>query len=237
VRRAVIAAAVVFALAGCATSPAATPGALSGTVTVFAAASLTESFDEIAAAFEAEHPGVDVVLNYGGSSGLATQIAEGAPADVFAAASTAQLPDGTVFATNVLALAVPAGNPGDVSGLPDLARPELAIALCAVEVPCGAASATLLEQVGITASVDTFEQDVKAVLTKIEFGEVDAGLVYVTDVQAAGAAVEGIALAEAEPVAYPIAALSDSAAANAFVAFVLSETGQTVLREAGFGAP
>lgn len=228
-----LAAAVVLALAGCAMPPAPTPD----TVTVFAAASLTESFDEIAAAFEAANPGVDVVLNYGGSSGLATQIAEGAPADVFAAASTTQLPDGTVFATNALALAVPAGNPGGVTGLADLARPELAIALCAVEVPCGAASATLLEQAGITASVDTSEQDVKAVLTKIELGEVDAGLVYVTDVRAAGAAVEGIALPEAELVAYPIAALTDSEAAAAFVAFVLSDAGQAILREAGFGAP
>lgn len=232
-RPAVLAAAVVFALAGCAMPPASTPD----TATVFAAASLTESFDEIAAAFEESHPDVDVVLNYGGSSGLATQIAEGAPADVFASASTQQLPDGTIFATNVLALAVPAGNPGGVTGLADLARPELAIALCAVEVPCGAASATLLEQSGIIASVDTLEQDVKAVLTKIELGEVDAGLVYVTDVRAAGAAVEGIALPEAEPVAYPIAALTDSEAAAAFVAFVLSDAGQAILREAGFGAP
>lgn len=228
-----LAAAVVIALAGCAAPPASTPDPL----TVFAAASLTESFDEIAAAFEAANPGIDVVLNYGGSSGLAAQIAEGAPADVFAAASTTQLPDGTVFATNELALAVPAGNPGDVTGLADLARPELAIALCAVEVPCGAASATLLEQAGITASVDTSEQDVKAVLTKIELGEVDAGLVYITDVRAAGAAVESIALPEAEPVAYPIAALTDSEAAAAFVAFVLSDAGQAILREAGFGAP
>lgn len=231
-RLAVLAAAVVFALAGCAMPPTSTPD----TVTVFAAASLTESFDEIAAAFEESHPDVDVVLNYGGSSGLATQIAEGAPADVFASASTQQLPDGTIFATNVLALAVPAGNPGGVTGLADLARPELAIALCAVEVPCGAASATLLEQSGIIASVDTLEQDVKAVLTKIELGEVDAGLVYVTDVRAAGAAVEGIALPEAEPVAYPIAALTDSEAAAAFVAFVLSDAGQAILRKAGFGA-
>lgn len=234
-RRVALAAAVVVALAGCATPPA--PGTPSGTVTVFAAASLTESFDEIAAAFEEANPGVDIVLNYGGSSGLATQIAEGAPADVFASASSTQLPDGTVFATNVLALAMPEGNPGDISGLADLARPELAIALCAVEVPCGAASATLLEQAGITASVDTVEQDVKAALTKIELGEVDAGLVYVTDVRAAGAAVEGIALPEAEPVAYPIAALTDSDAAAAFVAFVLSDAGQAILRAAGFGAP
>ncbi len=233
----------VLALAGCAApAPEPTPtDDLSGTVTVFAAASLTESFDAIAAAFEAEHPGVDVVLNYGGSAGLATQIVEGAPADVFASASPKTMADvsdsATPFATNVLELAVPAGNPGDVTGLADLARPELAVALCAVEVPCGAAAATLLADTGITASVDTYEQDVKAVLSRIELDEVDAGLVYVTDVLAAGDQVEGIPLPEAKPVAYPIAALTESQAAAAFVAFVLSDAGQRILRDAGFGAP
>ena len=230
--RAVAALAVLLLLTGCSA-----PAADTRTVTVFAAASLTESFDAITAAFEAENPGVDVVLNYGGSSGLATQIAEGAPADVFAAASPGVLPEGTPFATNVLELAVPADNPGDVTSLADLVRPELAVALCAVEVPCGAAAATLLTDAGIAASVDTYEQDVKAVLSKIELGEVDAGLVYVTDVLAAGDRVQGIALPEATPVAYPIAALTDSEAAAAFVAFVLSAAGQRILQDAGFGAP
>lgn len=224
-----------LALAGCSapTDP--------NTVTVFATASLTESFTEIATAFERENPTLDVVLSFASSSALAAQIAEGAPADVFASANPQTMEaisdDAVLFATNVLALAVPAGNPGDVTSLADLARPELSIALCAVEVPCGVAAQAALEAAGVVPSVDTLEPDVKAVLTKIELGEVDAGLVYVTDVRAAGAAVEGIALPEAEPVAYPIAALTDSEAAAAFVAFVLSDAGQRILRKAGFGAP
>lgn len=230
--RPAVALVAVLALAGCAA-----PASDARTVTVFAAASLTESFDAIAAAFEQEHPGVHVVLNYGGSAALAAQIAEGAPADVFAAASPALLPEGTSFATNALELAVPTGNPGGVASLADLARPELVVALCAVEVPCGAAAATLLADAGITASVDTFEQDVKAVLSKVELGEVDAGLVYVTDVLAAGDRAQGIELPDAKPLAYPIAALTESEAAAAFVAFVLSDAGQRILAEAGFGAP
>ncbi len=218
-------------------------------MTVFAAASLTESFAEIEAAFEAAHPEVDVVLNFGGSSGLATQIVEGAPADVFAAASPATMAtvvdaglaaDPVDFATNVLELVVPAGNPGGVVDLTDLANPDLAVALCAVEVPCGAAAAKALEAAGVVPSVDTYEQDVKAVLTKVELGEVDAGLVYVTDVQAAGDQVEGIELPDAPVVAYPIVLVSESAnaeAAQAFIEWVLSDEGQAVLAAAGFGAP
>ncbi len=233
-------------LAGCAASPEPEPtasvDALSGTVTVFAAASLSGSFEEIKEAFIAENPGVDVVFSFGGSSGLATQLNEGAPADVFAAASPATMasvddvPDSEVFATNVLEIAVPAGNTGGIEGLDDFADPDKAIALCAVEVPCGAASATLFETEGITPSVDTYEQDVKAVLTKVELGEVDAGLVYVTDVQEAGDGIEGIEV-DSAPVDYPIVALTDSEAAAAFIAFVLSEKGQTILAAAGFGAP
>ena len=241
-------------LAGCSTpqptpSETVTADTLQGTVTVFAAASLTESFAEIEAAFEAAHPNVDVVLNFGGSSGLATQIVEGAPADVFAAASPSTM-DTVVdaglamapvnFATNVLELVVPAGNPGGVTSLADLANPDLTVALCAVEVPCGAAAAKALEAAGVVASVDTYEQDVKAVLTKVELGEVDAGLVYVTDVQVAGDEVEGIELPDAPIVAYPIALVSDSTnpeAARAFIEWVLSEDGQSVLAAAGFGAP
>lgn len=237
-----------LALAGCAAQPVTgADDALGGTVTVFAAASLTESFDAIATRFEAEHPGVDVVVNYGGSSALATQIVEGAPADVFAAASGTTMEavgdlavDPAVFATNTLQIAVPVGNPGGVTGLADLARPDLAVALCAVEVPCGAAAKTALDDAGVAASVDTFEQDVKAVLTKVELGEVDAGLVYVTDVTAAGDHVEGITLPDAPATAYPIAALRDSAnpdAATAFVEYVQSGRAQGILAAAGFGAP
>jgi molybdate transport system substrate-binding protein len=217
---------LLLALAGCAPAPQERE-----TVTVFAAASLTGSFEQIADAFEAENPDVDVVFNFGGSSGLATQIEEGAPADVFASASTAQL-SGDIFATNSLEIAVATGNPGGITGLEDFANPDKLIALCAVEVPCGAASDKLFTEASITPSVDTYEQDVKAVLTKVELGEVDAGLVYVTDVLEAG--VDGIPV-DSAPVSYPIAALTKQG--NAFVAFVLSAKGQDILRKAGFGTP
>ena len=244
----------VLALAGCSTpAPAPTQTAaadtLSGTVTVFAAASLTDSFQAIADAFTEEHPEVTVTFNFGGSSGLATQIVEAAPADVFAAASPATMKtvtdaaltdgDPADFATNVLEIAVAKGNPGGITGLDDFADPDKTIALCAVEVPCGAAAAKLFESAGIVPSVDTYEQDVKAVLTKVELGEVDAGVVYATDVLGAGDAVEGIEV-DSAPVAYPIVALSASAnkgAAQAFVDFVLSSKGQSILKAAGFGAP
>lgn len=244
-----------LALTGCtATTPEPTPTAgdtLAGTVTVFAAASLTDSFQAIADAFTAEHPGVDMTFNFGGSSGLATQIVEGAPVDVFAAASPATMTtvtdaglatDPADFATNTLEIAVPTDNPGDVTGLADFANPDLAIALCAAEVPCGAAAAKALDAAGIVASVDTYEQDVKAVLTKVELGEVDAGLVYRTDILAAGTKVKGIEFPEAAVAIakYPIAALTAAPnpdAAAAFVAFVLSDAGQQILQKAGFGAP
>ena len=236
-----VVAVLALGLVGCSTPAPAPESTHSGTVNVFAAASLTGSFEEIAAAFEAENPNVDVVFNFGGSSSLATQIVEGAPADVFAAASPATMEASGAtgaqdFATNVLEIAVADGNPGAIEGLPDFADPERLIALCAVEVPCGAASAKLLEASGITPSVDTYEQDVKAVLTKVSLGEVDAGLVYVTDVLEAGSEVEGIEV-ESDPVAYPIVGLTDSEAAAAFISFVLSDKGQSILRAAGFGAP
>jgi molybdate transport system substrate-binding protein len=235
--------AAALLLAGCAATPGAQPTAspdeLSGTLTVFAAASLTEAFDELATAFERQHPSVDVVLSYGGSSALAAQLGEGAPADVFAAASedTMQLITDVyaVFATNTLEIAVPIGNPGGVTGLQDFADPALALALCAPEVPCGAAAQQLFAAAGITAAPDTLEQDVKAVLTKVELGEVDAGLVYRTDVRAGQ--VEGIAFPEAADAVnrYPIAPLTGLGAA--FADFVLSEDGQAVLGDHGFGAP
>lgn len=254
-----------LALAGC-SAPAQEPtntravgddtlngtGTLSGTVTVFAAASLTDAFTAIAQSFNEENPDVQIVFNFASSSGLATQIVAGAPVDVFAAASSttmatvtdAALTEGepVVFVRNSLEIAVPAGNPGGVTGLADFADLELAIALCEPAVPCGAASVTVLERGGVAASVDTLEQDVRAVLTKIELGEVDAGLVYKTDVLSAGDAVEGIEFAEAAAAIgrYPIVQLVDSAnpeAAAAFIAFVLSPGGQEILMDAGFGAP
>ena len=246
--------ALVIALTGCATAtpePAATDDALSGTINVFAAASLTESFAEIADAFTETHPDVDVVFNFGGSSALAEQIVQAAPADVFAAASPATMAtvtdaalaaDPVPFVTNTLEIAVPVGNPGEVTGLADFTNPDLSIALCAVEVPCGAAAAKVFDATGLTPAVDTYEQDVKAVLSKVELGEVAAGLVYTTDVIAAGDTVEGIEFPEAADAvgSYPIAVLNDAPnpeAADAFVAWVLSDAGQAVLSDAGFGAP
>ncbi|CAN5248170.1 molybdate ABC transporter substrate-binding protein [soil metagenome] len=257
-KRAVITAtALVLLLAGCsapAPVPTATPepDSLGGTVTVDAAASLTDTFKAIGAAFTAEHPGVTVTFNFGGSSGLATQIVQGAPVDVFAAASGATMKTVTdatlavgtpaVFVTNSLEIAVPADNPGKVTGLKDFANPALAIAVCAVEVPCGAAAKAVLDGAGITASVDTYEQDVKSVLSKVEVDEVDAGLVYKTDVLAAGAKVKGIDFPESATAVgkYPIALLAASKnrdAAQAFIDYVLSPQGMKILTDAGFDTP
>ena len=252
-----IALAAIVALAGCATKAGSQPDApaptdaAAATVTVFAAASLTEAFDELAERFESTHPNVEVVLNSGGSAALAQQIVEGAPADVFASAAEPPMQtvidaglasDAVVFATNTLELVVPAGNPGGVTGLDDLSRPELSVALCDVTVPCGAASEALLARQGVAASADTLESDVKAVLTKVVLGEVDAALVYRTDVIAAGGAVEGIEVPGAASVVnrYPIAAMTDAAdpdVAAEFVTFVTGPDGRAVLAAAVFGAP
>jgi molybdate transport system substrate-binding protein len=250
VRRIALAAVVLLALGGC-VSPAADAGAedADDRLTVFAAASLAGVFTELGDEFEAGHPGVTVAFEFGGSSGLAAQIVQGAPADVFAAASPETIRivvdaglarDPATFATNSLELVVPEGNPGAVTGLADLADPDLAIALCAAEVPCGAASASLLDDAGVAPSVDTLEQDVTAVLTRVRAGEADAGLVYRTDVLAAGDDVEGIEIAGADRATndYPVVALDGAGdTAGDFVAFVLSDEGLAVMEAAGFGAP
>ncbi len=226
--------------------------ALSGTLTVFAAASLTDVFTDLGEQFEADHPGLDVQFNFAGSSALATQLTQGAPADVFASANEAQMAvvadagladgDPAMFAANVLQIAVPAGNPAGVTGLADLAREELTVAVCAPQVPCGAAAEDVLAAAGVTAAPDTLEEDVRAALTKVELGEVDAALVYTTDVTAAGDAVEGIDVPEAEQVVndYPIATLADAPnpeAAAAFVELVRSDEGLQALAAAGFRTP
>lgn len=234
---------------GGAADPSASGDAVTGTVTVFAAASLTEAFEAAAKQFESDHPGVDVQFSFGGSSGLAEQILSGAPADVFAAASTttmqlvvdggANAAEPTLFAKNRLEIAVPPGNPGDIRGVADFADGDKLLAVCAPEVPCGAASQKLFETAGVDAKPDTLEQDVKAVLNKVELGEVDAGLVYRTDVRAAGDAVDAVEVPEAADIIndYPIVALKDAPnpdGGQAFVAFVLSDTGQRYLDDAGF---
>ena len=252
--------ALLAVLAGCAVPTDGAPGAsgdatgtaeLSGTLTVFAAASLTETFDLLAAEFERRHPSVEVVVNYGGSAALAQQIVSGAPADVFAAASGSTMrivqneglaADPVVFATNTLELVVPAGNPGDVSAIGDLARPELAVALCDPVVPCGAAAVAALDAAGVAAVPDTLEEDVKAVLTKVRLGEADAGLVYVTDVRAAGDDVEGIPIAAAEAAInmYPVSPVVNSPhpdLAAKWIELLTGRAGRAVLAEAGFGAP
>jgi molybdate transport system substrate-binding protein len=250
--------ALVFAACGgddeASSSTTGAPGvepALRGDITVFAAASLTDAFTELGATFESENQGVSAEFNFGASSALREQILAGAPADVFASANPSNMDkvvergaatDPQNFVTNRLQIAVPAGNQAGVSGLDDFADPDLLIGLCAEEVPCGEFGREVLTNAGLTASVDTNEPDVRSLLTKVEGGELDAGIVYVTDVLAAGDAVEGIDISTDENViaAYPIAALTDAAnaeVADAFVAFVLSDEGQGILGSYGFDAP
>jgi molybdate transport system substrate-binding protein len=250
--RGLAAAAGVLLLAGCSAGPSEPPSdPVRGTVTVLAAASLSGPLDQVAADFERAHPDVDVVISYGGSSALAEQIVSGAPADLFFSANESTMAtvseagltvDPQVLLTNVLEIAVPAGNPGGVTGLADFADPELVLALCDPAVPCGSAAEKLFEATGITPQVDTLEEDVKAALTKVRLGEADAALVYVTDVIAAGDDVEGIAVPEAFEVVnrYPIALLTDApnpVAAQALLDFVRSAAGRKVFTDAGFGTP
>jgi molybdate transport system substrate-binding protein len=219
---------------------------------VSAAASLADAFAEMEAAFEAENPGMDVVLNVAGSSALREQILEGAPVDVFASANLANMQqleqagelagDPAVFARNQMQIAVPSGNPGDVVGLEDFSRDQLLIGLCAEPVPCGELAREVLSRAGVTPAVDTDEPDVRALVTKIELGELDAGIVYATDVADSGRGVEGVDIPEESNVAavYSIAALKGTSSpdeAQAFVAFVQSERGQAILADYGFVPP
>jgi len=199
-------------------------------VRVFAAASLTDAFTEIAEAFVGE-----VTLSFAGSATLRAQIESGAPADVFASAD--ERDDGEPFALNTLEIAVPAGNPGGVTGLEDFADDGLLLGVCADEVPCGRYARAGLASAGVDAAIDTSEPDVRSLLTKIEAGELDAGIVYRTDVVASGAAVDGIAIPDDHNVAvtYPIAALTD--AGEDFVAFVRSDEGRAILAAHGFETP
>ncbi|MFC8597581.1 molybdate ABC transporter substrate-binding protein [Isoptericola sp. NPDC057191] len=248
-------AAAVAALAGCGAQPgddeAAAPGGGTTTLTVFAAASLKASFEDLAEQFEATHDGVDVQLSFAGSSDLVAQIQQGAPADVFASADTANMDklaaDDLVseprdFATNTLEIAVPPGNPAGVEDLADLADPDVKLVLCAPAVPCGAASAKVADAAGLDLRPVSEEQSVTDVLGKVIAGEADAGLVYVTDVAAAGDDVEGVELPESSSAVntYPIAPVADTdqaRLAHDFVDLVLSDDGQQTLAGYGFAAP
>jgi molybdate transport system substrate-binding protein len=220
-------------------------------ITVFAAASLTDAFNEVGTAFESANPGVDVMFNFAGSSALRDQILGGAPADVFASANPSTMQavvdggeasDPTTFAGNELQIAVPPGNPAGITGLADFAKADLLIGLCAEEVPCGDFGRQALANAGVTPSIDTNEPDVRSLLTKVESGDLDAGIVYRTDVLSAGDAVDGVDIpADQDVIAeYPIAALTHSGhgdVADAFVAFVRSDEGQAILAGYGFDAP
>lgn len=241
------------ALAACGTG--AGDGAASGTgksVTVFAAASLKTPFTALAEQFEAGNPGTTVTLSFAGSSDLATQISQGAPADVFASADTknmakvsdASLVEGSPrdFASNVLTIAVPPANPAAIASFADLARPGVRTVICAAQVPCGAAAKTVEKETGTMLKPVSEESSVTDVLGKVISGEADAGLVYVTDVKTAGAKVREIPFAESAKAVntYPIAALRTSRnkdLAAAFIAAVTGPEGQQLLRDAGFGAP
>lgn len=247
-------------LAGCTASPgtpttdsaapsSSSSAALSGTITVLAAASLTGTFTNLGKQFEAAHPGTRTIFSFGSSSTLATQVTNGAPADVFAAADettmdtvdrTGQAVGRTDFVSNTLEIAVPAGNPAKITGLKDFADASKKTVLCAKEVPCGSAAIRVFQAAKITPSPVSYETDVKAALTKVSSNEADAALVYTTDVKAAGNKVEGLPFPEAAGATntYPIATVKDSknpALATAFTQYVLSPHGQKVLTDAGFG--
>ena len=247
--------AVHLSACGTASQPATPAGAGNSpggaAITVLAAASLTEAFSQIGKGFEAKNPGTTVTFSFGSSATLATQVVQGAPADVFAAASPATMKivsDASAaeppmnFASNTLEIAVLNDNPHRIVGLQDFADDGKRIALCAPQVPCGAAAVKVFTAAKITPKPDTLEQDVKATLQKVASDEVDAALVYQTDIIAAGDQVDGIKFAEAQQAinTYPIAVLKssqNSAEAKAFVDYVLSLEGQAVLRKAGFANP
>jgi len=250
-----IAAALLFpTVAGCGSgsSDSASDGAEEITLTVYAASSLTSTFTELGKKFEASHEGVQVIFNFGGSSDLVAQLQQGAPADVFASADTANMEkalsadlvegDPVTFASNTLQIAVPPENPAGVTSFQDLAKAGTQVVVCAPEVPCGAAAQKVEESSGVTIEPVSEEQAVTDVLTKVESGEADAGLVYVTDVIAAGDKVMGVRFPESSAAVntYPLAALAASKNADLakeFAELVTGDAGQSVLAAAGFAKP
>jgi molybdate transport system substrate-binding protein len=251
--RLIVAAACALALPGCGSSSKST-GAdpVSGTVVVDAASSLKDTFTVLATSFEAAHPGSKVTLNFGGSDTLAAAITGGAPVDVFAAASAKTMTTVTAagdgvgtpvtFAKNELEIAVPPSNPAKIASLADTVKSGVKLVTCAATVPCGAAATKAYAAARLTAKPVSLEPDVRSVLTKVELNEADAGIVYQTDVLAAGAKVTGINFPEAAQAiaTYPIVEVKGSknaATAQAFIAYIVGATGQAMLQKAGFQKP
>ncbi|MEQ1873878.1 MAG: molybdate ABC transporter substrate-binding protein [Ilumatobacteraceae bacterium] len=219
---------------------------------VFAASSLTDAFVEIGEAFAVQHPDVRIVFNFAGSGELVTQITQGAPADVFASADDSNMSrlidaaeiagDPRVIARNTFQIIVEPGNPLGIANLADLADPELLVVLCADTVPCGQGARTVLSNAGVVVTPKSLEDKVKGVVTKVTTGEADAGIVFVTDVIAAGDDATGVEIpADVNALSnYPIVetkAASNAEAAQAFIEFVASDEGQAILASYGFLAP
>jgi molybdate transport system substrate-binding protein len=220
-----------------------------GALTVFAAASLRATFTEIGEIFQQQTPGSTVTFNFAGSSDLVTQITAGAPADVFASADennmnkavTAEVLEGEPvnFASNILTIVTQPGNPKGITGFADLAKTDLQVVICAPQVPCGSATKQVEANTGVTLTPVSEESSVTDVLNKVQTGQADAGLVYVTDAKNAGDKVTEVPFAEAAAVVnvYPIAALTAATQpelATTFVELVTGPDGQQVLKEAGF---
>ena len=249
----VVAAAAILATSGaCGSSTTVGRDSTAGsTLLVFAAASLTDAMGEVEVAFESDHPHLDVELNLAGSASLRAQILAGAPADVVASAHASVMDDlvaagvvagdPTTFATNRMTIATAEGNPAGITGLADFARSEPYLGLCAADVPCGDLADEILDRAGITPDVDTREPDVRALLIKIETGELDGGLVYATDVVASDRVDEvALPVAASGETGYPVAVLTGStspAEARSFVEFLTSARGRSILADAGFGTP
>lgn len=242
---------VAVACGGVGSRPAASPSVpqVSGSLTVLAAASLTDAFTTIGDQLHRKYPGIATTFSFAGSATLVAQIQQGAPADVFASADQANMQKvvsggfvtGTpsVFAHNKLQIAVQAGNPRHITSLNDLANPANKVVVCAPGVPCGTYSTTTFSKAGITVKPVSQEQDVKSVLTKVGLGEADAGIVYITDVKSAAGKVDGVTIPDDlnTTAAYPLAELKTTqsdAAAKAFIDFVLSSDGQATLERFGF---
>ncbi len=235
--------------AGAAAATAGSSPSSTGTVTVFAAASLKKSFTALGETFQAQHPGAAVTFNFAGSSDLVTQITAGAPADVFASADennmgkaqTAGVISGQPvdFASNTLTIVTQPGNPKGITGFADLTASDLQVVVCAPQVPCGSATTKVEQSTGVTLTPVSEESSVTDVLNKVQTGQADAGLVYVTDAKGAGDKVTAVSFPEAATVVnvYPIAALTQATQpelAAQFIALVTGPDGQQVLQDAGF---